>query len=114
LFNYALHPHQVLEPWNPNLLNFSSAILCFVAIYILLRRREWTLAFYAAVSIILPLSSGILQSLDRYTLAFFPVFMALAIAARKERMDQTIRFVFVMLLGILTALFAANYSALVT
>jgi hypothetical protein len=29
-------------------------------------------------------------------------------------MDQTIRFVFVMLLGILTALFAANYSALVT
>jgi hypothetical protein len=114
LFNYALHPHQVLEPWNPNLLNFSSAILCFVAIYILLRRREWTLAFYAAVSIILPLSSGILQSLDRYTLAFFPVFMALAIAARTERMDQTIRFVFVMLLGIMTALFAANYSALVT
>jgi hypothetical protein len=40
--------------------------------------------------------------------------MALAIAARTERMDQTIRFVFVMLLGIMTALFAANYSALVT
>ncbi|HVF21677.1 MAG TPA: mannosyltransferase family protein [Pyrinomonadaceae bacterium] len=114
LFKYAIHPHQVLEPWNPNLLNFASAILCFVAIYILLKRREWTLAFYAAVSIVLPLSSGILQSLDRYTLAFFPVFMALAIAARTERMDQAIRFVFVILLGIMTALFAANYSAAVT
>jgi hypothetical protein len=114
LFNYAIHPHQVLEPWNPNLLNFASAILCFVAIYILIRRREWTLAFYASISIVLPLSSGILQSLDRYTLVFFPVFMALAIAARTERLDQTIRFVFVILLGIMTALFAANYSFAVT
>jgi hypothetical protein len=114
LFKYAIHPHQVLEPWNPNLLNFASAILCFVAIYILIRRREWTLAFYASMSILLPLSSGILQSLDRYTLAFFPVFMALGIAARTERLDQTIRFVFVILLGIMTALFAANYSAAVT
>ena len=114
LFKYAIHPHQVLEPWNPNLLNFASAILCFVAIYILIKRREWTLAFYAAISILLPLSSGILQSLDRYTLAFFPIFMALAIAARTERLDHTIRFVFAILLGIMTALFAANYSAAVT
>ena len=114
LFKYAIHPHQVLEPWNPNLLNFASAILCFVAIYILIRRREWTLAFYASISILLPLSSGILQSLDRYTLAFFPVFMALAMVARSERLDQTIRFVFVILLGIMTALFAANYSFAVT
>jgi hypothetical protein len=114
LFKYAIHPHQVLEPWNPNLLNFLSAILCFVAIYILIRRSQWALAFYATMSIVLPLSSGILQSLDRYTLAFFPVFMALAMAARTEKSDQAIRFVFVILLGIMTALFAANYSAAVT
>jgi Gpi18-like mannosyltransferase len=114
LFNYAIHPHLAFEPWNPNLLNFLSAILCFVAIYILIRRREWALAFYTSISILLPLSSGILQSLDRYTLAFFPVFMALAIAARTERLDQAIRFVFVILLGIMTALFAANYSIAVT
>src|ERR1044072_5059409 len=114
LVKYWIHPHNIVEPWNPNLLNAGSAVLCFVCIYILLRRREWTLALYLAMSIILPLSSGILQSLDRHTAAFFPVFMALAIVEKSNTVDQTIRFIFVMLLGIMTALFAANFTIAVT
>ena len=114
LVSYLIHPHRIVEPWNPNLLNAVSALLCFVGVYILIRRREWTLALYTAMSIILPLSSGILQSLDRHTAAFFPVFMALAIVGKSSTLDQTIRFIFVILLGIMTALFAANYTIAVT
>jgi hypothetical protein len=110
LVKYLIHPHQIMEPWNFNLLNAASALLCFVCIYVLIRRREWALAFYSLMSIILPLSSGILQSLDRYTLTFFPVFIGLAIAAKTDKVDQTIRFVFIILLGLMTAMFAANFT----
>ena len=45
-----------------------------------------------------------LQSLDRYALIIFPMFMGLAMAAKSEKTDTTIRFIFVILLGIMTAL----------
>lgn len=114
LFRYLIHPHTVMEPWNFNLLNAASALLAFACIYLLLRRREWALATYASLGLLLALSSGILQSLDRYTMVLFPIFMGLAIATKSERTDQTIRFVFVILLGIMTALFAANYTIAVS
>jgi hypothetical protein len=85
-------------------------MLCFYCIYVLARRREWALALYTLTSVVLPLSSGVLQSLERYTLGFFPMFIALGIVANSERCDQTIRFVFVFLLGIMTALYAAAYT----
>jgi Gpi18-like mannosyltransferase len=110
LSKYVIHPHMILEPWNFNLLNAGSALLCFFCVYVLLRRREWALATYAFLSIFLPLSSGLLQSLDRYALIIFPMFMGLAMVAKSERTDTTIRFIFVILLGIMTALFAANYT----
>lgn len=114
MFKWLVHPHIIIEPWNFNLLNVASALLVLVCVYILIRRREWALAAYAFMSIFLPLSSGILQSLDRYSLIIFPMFMALAIAAKSDRLDQTIRFIFVILLGIMAALFAANYTIAVS
>jgi uncharacterized membrane protein len=66
------------------------------------------------MSIVLPLSSGMLQSLDRYVMGFFPVFIALALAVKTDRQDQTIRFIFIMLLGIMTALFGTNYTIAVS
>ena len=114
LGKYLIHPHIILEPWNFNLLNAGSALLCFFAVYVLLRRREWSLAVYAFLAIFLPLSTGMLQSMDRYALIIFPMFMGLAIVAKSERTDTTIRFVFVILLGIMTALFAANYTIAVS
>ena len=66
------------------------------------------------MAIFLPLSTGMLQSLDRYALIIFPMFMGLAMAAKSEKTDTTIRFIFVILLGIMTALFAANYTIAVS
>ncbi|HEX6043948.1 MAG TPA: hypothetical protein VFZ22_05620 [Pyrinomonadaceae bacterium] len=110
LAEYVIHPYIILEPWNFNLLNAGSALLCLFCVYILARRREWALAVYAFLAIFLPLSTGMLQSLDRYALIIFPMFMALAMVAKSERTDTTIRFIFIILLGIMTALFAANYT----
>ena len=114
LGKYLIHPHTIIEPWNFNLLNAGSALLCFFCVYVLIRRREWALAVYAFLAIFLPLSSGMLQSMDRYALIIFPMFMGLAMVAKSERTDTTIRFVFVILLGIMTALFAANYTIAVS
>lgn len=110
VINWLIHPEPIAGPWNMYILHIASVLLCFVCIYILARRREWALAFYTTMSIIVPLSSGVLQSLERYTMGFFPIFIALGIAAHSERLDQTIRFIFVFLLAIMTALYAAGFT----
>ena len=110
LIKFLLNPQNVSESWNLHLLNAACVLLCFVCIYILVRRREWAFALYTFMSIVLPLSSGVMQSFERYTMGFFPVFLALGVAVKSERLDQTIRFIFVFLLGIMTTLFAAGYT----
>lgn len=110
VIRYILNPQNVSESWNLHTLNAACVLLCLVCIYILVRRREWALALYTLLSIILPLSSGVMQSFERYTMQFFPVFLALGIAVQSEELDQAIRFVFVFLLGIMTVLFAAGYT----
>lgn len=110
LFQYLGQPQTIAEAWNIHVVNAAAALLCCVCIYFLARRREWALALYTLMSVVVPLSSGVLQSMGRYTMGFFPVFIALGIVAKSERWDQTIRFVFVILLGIMTTLFAARFT----
>ena len=110
LIKWIIDPRVFAQPWNVQLFSGVAALLCFFCIYVLARRREWALALYTLLSLVLPLSSGVLQSLERYTMGFFPMFIALAIAAKSEHCDQTIRFVFVFLLGLMTALYAAAYT----
>jgi hypothetical protein len=107
---WLIHPDPFAGPWNMYVLHVASALLTFVCIYVLGRRHEWALALYTLMSILVPLSSGVLQSLERYTMGFFPVFIALGIAAKSEHFDQAIRFVFVFLLAIMTALYAAGFT----
>lgn len=110
LFQYLMHPQTIADAWNIHWLSVAAALLCFFCVFVLARRREWALAVYTLMSVVLPLSSGVLQSMGRYTMGFFPVFIALGIVARSERWDQTIRFVFIFLLGIMTTLFAARFT----
>lgn len=110
LYRYLIHPHEIVAGWHFNLLNAACALLCFFCLYILVRRREWAFALYTFTSVVVPLSSGLLQSLERYTMGFFPVFIALAVAVRSEHQDHAIRFVFVFLLAIMTFLYALNIA----
>jgi hypothetical protein len=110
VIKYLLNPQNIAGSWNVHLLNGVCILLCVACIYILAKRREWALALYTLLSIIPPLSSGVMQSFERYTMGFFPVFIALGIVTTSERLDQTIRFAFVFLLGIMTTLFAARFT----
>ena len=114
LVEYLVHPHYIVEGWHFHLFNAAGGLLCLVCIYILLRRREWALASYMLMSTYVALSSGILQSVDRYAMGFFPVFIALGVVMKSERWDQATRFVFVFLLGIMTTLYAAGFSSALT
>lgn len=110
LFKFLFPPHTIAEAWNVYVLSTGAAVLCLVCIYILIRRREWALALYSLMSVMLPLSSGVTQSLGRYTMGFFPVFIALGIRANSNHADQTVRFLLVFLLGIMTLLFATGFT----
>ncbi|HEY0006749.1 MAG TPA: hypothetical protein VGB17_18345 [Pyrinomonadaceae bacterium] len=110
LYDYLVHFRLIVTTWNFKLLNFASAILAFACGFVLLKRREWALALYTLLSVIVPLSSNTLQGVDRYVMTIFPVFIVLARAGRGPRLDQTIRTIFIALLGLLAALFAARFS----
>jgi Gpi18-like mannosyltransferase len=110
VIRYLLNTRNIAGSWNIHLLNSACVLLCVACIYILVKRREWAFALYTLMSIIPPLASGVMQSFERYTMGFFPVFIALGIVTTSERVDQTIRFVLVFLLGIMTALFAARFT----
>lgn len=110
LFDYLSNPLEIITPWNFELLNFSAAVLGFVAVYFWVRCRELALAFYTLVSVVLPLSSMSLMSLARYMVVVFPIFIALGLAGRSARIDQSIRIVFIVLFSLMTAFYVARFS----
>ena len=110
LVRFLSPPHVIAEPWNIYLLSTGAAVLCFICIYILTKRREWALALYTLMSVVVPLSSGVTQSLGRYSMGFFPVFIALSLGANSKHTEQATRVLLVFLLGIMTLLFAAGFT----
>jgi len=52
----------------------------------------------------------LLQSQARYAMVVFPAYMVLARAGRRERVDQLIRAIFLVLFALMTALFAAHFT----
>ncbi len=111
LLDYLRDPSLLVSLWDLRALNFASSLAVLVCGAILLRRREYALGTYALLSAFVALSSGLLQSQARYAMVVFPVFMVLAAAGRRDRVDQTMRAAFVALLTLLTAMYAAHYIA---
>jgi cytochrome b561 len=77
---------------------------------VLLKRRQFALAVYTFLAVLVALSSALLQSQARYTLVVFPVFMALALPGRRPKLDQLIRAVSLVLFALMSALFAAHFT----
>jgi Gpi18-like mannosyltransferase len=57
LYNYLIYYYEISILWNFRLLNFMAAIIAFACGFALLKRREWALAFYTFISVIIPLST---------------------------------------------------------
>ena len=110
LLDYLWRPSELVSHWNFGALNFGAATCVLICGLVLLKRREFVLALYTLSSVLLALSSALLQSQARYAMVVFPVFMVLAGAGRRERIDQSIRAIFLVLFGLMTALFAARFT----
>lgn len=105
LVRYLRHPAVVGEPWNLIGLNFTFALLLLAAAVGLWMHKRHALAAYTLVSVLLPLSTGSLQSLGRYALVAFPLYLWLATFTRHEIIERLVFAVLVTLFGWLTALF---------
>lgn len=111
LLTFLREPWLVSAGWDFRLLNFAAAVLALVSVVVLLKRREWALGLFAAVSILAPMSSQpLLQSLARYVMVIFPVFIVLAVAGRGPRLDNSIRAIFIGLLCLMSAMLAAGVT----
>jgi hypothetical protein len=111
LYGYLRRPNEIGLPWDLRIVNFSAAVLGLVCGIILAKRREWSLALYTLASVIIALSSQLLQSQARYTMVVFPIFFVLAGWGRNTWVDQTIRAILLVLLGLMSALYAGHFSA---
>jgi Gpi18-like mannosyltransferase len=104
LVSFLRNPSVIGEPWNLIALNFIAALLILAAAIWFLARRDWPLGVYALLSLLLPLSSGSLQSMARYAAVAFPLFIALAFLGRRASIDRVIVAVSIALFGWLVAL----------
>lgn len=110
LLGYIRRPLDLVGPWNPHFLNFWAATITLICGLVLLKRRAYALACYALLSAFVALSSVLLQSQARYAMVVFPTFMVLASWGRNTKVDTFVRTVSLVLLSLMTALFAAHFS----
>jgi Gpi18-like mannosyltransferase len=110
LYDYLRHPAEIAAHWNFKLLNFLAVMMALGCGLALFKRRQFALATYTLLAVLVALSSSLLQSQARYAMVVFPVYMALAVLGRRPKLDQTIRAVFLVLFALMSALFAAHFT----
>lgn len=110
LFDYLRHPGEISTHWNFKLVNFLAVMLALAGGVTLVKRRQYPLAAYTLLSLLVALSSALLQSQARYAMVVFPVYIVLATWGRRAKVDQLIRAVFVAMFALMTALFAAHFT----
>jgi hypothetical protein len=85
-------------------------VLFFVGLgIVLLRQRRWSEAVFVLLGALIPLNSGLLMSQRRYVWVLFPAFILLARWGERPWIDRTISALFLLGLGLFTALFANWY-----
>jgi hypothetical protein len=109
-WHYLTAPIMLAQPWYLVGFHFIAGVGGLVSGILLLKWRQWALGFYVLAGVLLPLASSSLGSMTRYVMILFPVFVPLAIVGRSGKIDQTIRAIFLVLLSLLTAMFAAHFS----
>lgn len=110
LLGYLRTPWLIAVPWDFRPVNFMGAALALICGAWLLKWRQWTLGVYTLLGVMAPLSSLVLQSQARYAMVLFPMYLVLATAGERARIDETIRTISIALFCLMTALFAAHFS----
>jgi len=110
LYDYLANPAEIVAKWDFRTLNFVAAVMVVVCAVVLFKRRQFALATYSILSVVLTLSSTLLQSQARYAMVVFPVYLVLGVAGRNDKVDQVLRLIFIVLLTFLTAMFARHVT----
>jgi hypothetical protein len=92
-----------------NWIDLAAVILFTTLGIVLLAKRRWAEGVFVLLGALLPLSSGLLMSQRRYMWALFPAFILLAQWGENPWVDRLLNLIFILLLGIFTALFANWY-----
>jgi hypothetical protein len=90
--------------WYHIALDLVPTFVVFASLWWMWRRFGESYAVLAALSVLIPLSSGS-QSLSRYVLVIFPFFMMLGYFGRYRWLDRILTLTFSIFLGIFTGLF---------
>ncbi len=101
--------------WNFWVLNIVAACAFLAVILWALRRLPMIYTLYTAVTVLLPLASGSLNSLARYYLLVFPAFILLALLTSKPEKPHLHAFIiagFTALQALLTVLFVLGIFAI--
>jgi hypothetical protein len=111
--DYLKSPARVLEDWDLRVINVALTFLGLAGGVVLAMKKQWAFAFYTIASVLLPLSAiapGSFQSLGRYVMVIFPLFLLLGRAGVARNFDRLVQVVFLTLLGVLTV----SYGLLLT
>jgi Mannosyltransferase (PIG-V) len=111
LWTYLQDPMVLSVAWDMRAINFLGASTALVCGLVLLKWRKWALGRFAVACMVISLSSTLLQSQARYSMVIFPMFMVLAIAGRRPRIDQLIRTSLLFLFILMTLMFSFNVDA---
>lgn len=77
---------------------------------LVLKRVRLSYGVWCLVSVLFPITSGVLVSQGRYTLVLFPIFLTLALIARRHFLfSQIYPMISILLLGLLTILFVNGH-----
>lgn len=91
-------------------LEFASTIAYFALSFFVLIKVRLSYGIFMLLSLIIPASTGTLQSMPRYILHLFPAFLALALLTQKNKFVFWVTTIIFLLLGfVLTALFTRGY-----
>jgi hypothetical protein len=92
-----------------HIMNTASAVVFLILPFCLLKKFDKSLAIFALLACLMPLSGGIVRSMMRYELAAFPSFFALAQFGANRNVDRFIVSASAIFLGLLNLGFTNWY-----
>ncbi len=95
---------------NHKVLDLINTVLLLALVAYSLRRLDSSLTILLFLSILMPITSGKVHSMERYAL-MPPVFLALGLATKRPAVERAVLVVMAMFLGLHTVLFAGWYWA---
>lgn len=97
------------RPFYRQLFFASAAAGAVITVYMMLRRMRWSYVVLCIVFELIYLSTGIMEALPRYLSVLFPMYMAMALAARRPAVNLVFISASVCLLTLCTILLANGY-----